>query len=192
MPREGPPAEERALRRRALLSASLAAVCLAMLLPAAAPADWKGFTFSANFYNEYGWCQAYGEPVTATAPGPGGCQGKAASGPSPWTSGASVQMDWGRNYTRDVGVVKDLRITSNLGTSAANIKGYLNTPQWERMIVVDGSFPGYPVVKTGTDWNQHPGWYNGAFSLDMEYHQQWFHPKSSGYSIAMQGWLGTP
>ena len=182
----------RSVSRPRSVPIALAALCLALLLPAAARAEWKAFNFSANFYNQYGWCQAYGHPATATAPIPGGCQGQAASGPSPWTSGARLSMDWSANYSRDVGVVKTVSFNSNLGTSAASMQGYTNSPQWERMIITKGSIPDYPLVATGTDWNQHPGWYNGALSVDMEYHQQWWTPKTSGYSIVMQGWFGTP
>jgi hypothetical protein len=170
----------------------LAALAAVVLLPASARAEWKAFNFSANFYNEYGWCQAYGHQVSATAATPGGCQGRAAGGPSPWTNGARLGMDWSANYNNPVGVVKTLNISSNGGTDAASLQGYINTPQWERMIVNKGSIPAYPLVATGTDWNQHPGWYNGALSVAMDYHTQWFAPKTSGYSIAMQGWFGTP
>jgi hypothetical protein len=179
-------------RRSILATLVLAALAAAMLLPVPARAAWKDFNFSANFYNEYGWCQAYGHPTTASAPNPGGCQGRAAGGPSPWTNGARLALDWSADSRVDVGVVKTVNISSNGGTDAASLQGYTNSPQWERMIVNKGNIPGFPLVATGKDWNQHPGWYNGALSVDMQYHQQWYAPKTSGYSIALQGWFGTP
>jgi hypothetical protein len=180
-------------RRPRLLVLFAAALCCCALAPSAAQAaNWQAFNFTGRFYNEYGWCAAYGKPASATAGTAGGCQGQAATGPSPWTSGARLSLNWSASFNNDVGTVKTVTINSNGGTSAASIEGYVNTPQWERMIVQKGGIPGFPTVATGTEWSKNPGWYNAPLSVDMSYHQQWFSPKTSGYSIDLQGWLGTP